>query len=74
MFYPCGQRAELSERQASKEWTDLFKKSLTVTVVDGFNDNSDPILRPNQYGKHLPGHAYLGSNYCPIAFYSQKPF
>ena len=76
LFYPFDwfNAGGMTNKQLNTFWDERFQKSYVAHFYGTSSKSSPKILRPNSYGKGKPAYAYLGPTYCPVSFFSTRPF
>ena len=75
-FYPVDwfHGSVLFESHDKAFWKELFSNAYVVHFYGASPFFNKKVLRPKYYGKNMPAYAILGSEQCPVSFYSTKPF
>ena len=56
------------------EWKDTIKDSYSIDFFRSSSNNTTPILKRKYYGRKIPAYAFLGPEFCPLSFFSEKTF
>ena len=64
----------IEAKRTLKEWQEFFANAKSVDFFRSSMGNKRKVLRPQFYGARKPAYSYLGPNFCPLSYYSEKTF